>query len=271
MNLLLSESSMIHWPYYEQLFAQLAIQVNVQHVAKIDARLLRKQTDFCLVIDEQGLSLAKDGMQIQPNWCGQLPRLKRATIKNELLARACRIQDQPLIIDATAGLGHDGLLLAWLGAQVMMLERHPILFALLKDSQTQAKRHTLLAPVVEKIQLIHTDANTYFTNSTHVKADVIYLDPMFPKSAHKQAQVKKDMQVLHQLLHCHTQAIDLGDALLPLAQQIARRVIVKRPRHAHFLNEQVPQHQWQGDACRFDGYFQPQYLIESSNDKINAS
>jgi hypothetical protein len=53
-----------------------------------------------------------------------------------------------------------------------------------------------------------------------------------------------------------------------LAQQVAARVIVKRPRHAPTLGSAVPQHQWLGDACRFDGYFQPALSsvnIEHSN------
>ena len=40
-----------------------------------------------------------------------------------------------------------------------------------------------------------------------------------------------------------------------LAKKIAKRVIVKRPRHAVYLAEQHPDHQWLGDACRFDAYF----------------
>ncbi len=40
--------------------------------------------------------------------------------------------------------------------------------------------------------------------------------------------------------------MDLGDHLLELAKKVAKRVIVKRPRHAIFLANQEPAHQWQG-------------------------
>lgn len=63
------------------------------------------------------------------------------------------------------------------------------------------------------------------------------------------------MQLLHLLLPEDGQ-MDLGDQLLALARQMAKRVVVKRPRHAVFLNDETPDHQWQGDACRFDAYFQ---------------
>ena len=91
--------------------------------------------------------------------------------------------------------------------------------------------------------------------------DVVYLDPMFPQrdqhqqAQKKQAQVKKQMQLLHLLLP-EDGEMDLGDHLLGLAQQIAKRVVVKRPRLAVFLAGKETTHQWQGDACRFDAYFQ---------------
>ena len=68
------------------------------------------------------------------------------------------------------------------------------------------------------------------------------------------------MQLLHLLLPEHGE-MDLGDNLLALAQAIAKRVVVKRPRLAVFLAGQAPQHQWQGDACRFDAYFQHDLML----------
>jgi 16S rRNA (guanine1516-N2)-methyltransferase len=54
--------------------------------------------------------------------------------------------------------------------------------------------------------------------------------------------------------------MDLGDNLLGLAQKVAKRVVVKRPRLAVFLANQETTHQWLGDACRFDAYFQHEHL-----------
>ena len=54
--------------------------------------------------------------------------------------------------------------------------------------------------------------------------------------------------------------MDLGDYLLVLARKISKRVVVKRPRLAIFLDDQSPDHQWQGDACRFDAYFNKQVI-----------
>ena len=229
-------------------------------------RQLRQQPELMLLCDEQGLWLAADGMRMQPDWIGQLPRLKRATVKNELAARACQLSQQPRLIDATAGLGHDALLMAWLGANVQLVGRHPVLWALLHSAQQQAAQDPRLAATVARITLYHQDSVQYLQQA---QADVVYLDPMFPKAESSKAAplVKKDMQILHRLLH---DDLDLGEDLLAPARQIAARVIVKRPRHAPVLAGCEPDHRWLGDACRFDGYFTV-HPSEQSTDHDDAS
>ena len=44
----------------------------------------------------------------------------------------------PLVVDATAGLGRDAFVLASLGCRVVMLERSPVVAALLADGLTRA-------------------------------------------------------------------------------------------------------------------------------------
>lgn len=228
------------------------------------ARELRKQPELGLIYDAQGLWLAANGMKMQPDWVGQLPRLYRAGIRNELLARACLISSTANIVDATAGLGHDALLLAWLGASVTMVERHPILAALLMDAKAQAARHSdeRLHQTLTRMKVVFAKSEVYLIDhAIHRAVDVVYLDPMFPKAAtdKKQPLVKKEMQILQHLLSIprHSDVdMDWGDALLPLAMNVAKRVVVKRPRLAEPLAGVEPAHRWLGDACRFDGYFQ---------------
>lgn len=246
-----------HW---QQRLHQLQVDVELKHVEQINARFLRQHAELALLVDEHGLWLSANGMKMQPAWQDEIHRLKRATVKNELIARACQMGKTAKILDATAGLGHDGLLLAWLGAEVILLERHPILFALLESSLAQANLDPVLTKVAQRIQVIHVESEHYLAELTQDQFDVIYLDPMFPnrdanqKQEKKQAQVKKQMQLLHLLLP-DDGVMDLGEKLLHLATVKAERVIVKRPKLAVFLDGQEPQHQWLGDACRFDGYF----------------
>ena len=51
-------------------------------------------------------------MKMQPDWKAEIPRLKRASLKSEMIARACQLGEKPVLVDATAGLGHDSLLMA---------------------------------------------------------------------------------------------------------------------------------------------------------------
>lgn len=246
--------------FWQEQLNQLNYQVNLILVEQINIKFLRTNPDLSLILDDDGVHLAWNGMKMQPAWHDELYRLKQASRKNELLARACQVKQGQQILDATAGLGHDGLLLASLGAKLTMLERHPILYVLLQASLQQARQQPTLQQIVENIQIIHVDATDYLREIAVEQFDLIYLDPMFPqrdanqKQAKKQAQVKKQMQILHHLL-AEQDGVDLGEALLDLALAKAHRVIVKRPRHAEPLNQAIPQHQWLGDACRFDGYF----------------
>lgn len=247
---------------YQSVLSLRGMLVNIEVIEKLNARFLRLNPEIALCVDESGLSLCANGMKMQPDWKAEIPRLKRASLKSEMIARACNLSEKPQLLDATAGLGHDSLLLASLGAEVTLVERHPILFTLLEDSKAQAENDPFLAKVVARIHLVFSDSGDYLQQqidqNNHV--DVIYLDPMFPQrdqnqqAVKKQAQVKKQMQLLHLLLP-EDGEMDLGDHLLVLAQDIAKRVVVKRPRLAVFLNDQQPNHQWQGDACRFDAYF----------------
>lgn len=245
---------------WQTRLSELGVKTEVVSVEQINARFLRHHPDIALNVDENGLWLSANGMRMQPAWHEEVHRLKRATVKNELIARACQMGKTTSILDATAGLGHDGLLLAWLGAKVVLLERHPVLYALLVSALEQALQHPVLSDVAQRVQVIHTESAEYLSKIEAQQYDVIYLDPMFPqrdanqKQEKKQAQVKKQMQLLHLLLP-DDGVMDLGEQLLNLAQPKADRVIVKRPKHAIFLDDQEPQHQWVGDACRFDGYF----------------
>jgi len=242
--------------------AELHVQLDGQVVEKINARFLRLNPDMALVLDEDGLSLAANGMKMQPDWCAEIPRLKRASLKSEMIARACQLGEKPTLVDATAGLGHDSLLMAYLGADVCLVERHPILFVLLEYAKAQAEQDPFLQTFVSRIQLVFADSNVYLQQlaQQNQQVDVVYLDPMFPQrdqnqqAVKKQAQVKKQMQLLHLLLPENGE-MDLGDQLLDFARKIAKRVVVKRPRHAIYLADQTPDHQWLGDACRFDAYF----------------
>lgn len=172
--------------------------------------------------------------------------------RDELLARAVGIKggNLPTILDATAGLGRDAFLLASLGCEVTLCERHPIVFALLEDGLSRARQVPALVSVLERMQLVAGDAAAYLESVAVLAPDVVVLDPMFPERG-KSALVKKPMRLFHGLVGKDPDA----DRLLALALERAqRRVVVKRPLHAPALGGLAPSFSHKGKAIRFDVY-----------------
>jgi 16S rRNA (guanine1516-N2)-methyltransferase len=212
---------------------------------------------FILILSKQGLALKstekKDWSNLQVDFLkGTLGyRLRHVQGQKQLLAKAVgsKIHPKANILDLTAGLGNDGFILAQLGFSITLLERSPIIAALLQDGLDRALNDKEYA--ANDIQLIHAEAKTYLNQiDTKKLPDIIYLDPMYPHS-NKSALVKKEMRFLRQIVGNDTDA----STLLPLALALARkRVIVKRARSAAFLSTLKPQHSISGKRLRFDIY-----------------
>lgn len=169
----------------------------------------------------------------------------------QAIARAVGLKHSPelRIADLTAGLGEDAFVLAGLGASVVMVERHPVVAALLEDGLRRGRQVAANADIlaaVERLSLVVADARTWLAETP--SPDVIYLDPMFPER-HKSALVRKEMQVLQRLVG----ADDDSDELLERALSAARyRVVVKRSRHAPPLAGREPTFAVTGKTTRFD-------------------
>lgn len=169
----------------------------------------------------------------------------------ELLIQAAKVRNatQPLLIDAAAGLGRDGFLLAASGFRVLMLECNPVVAALLADGLQRAGQTLELADIAARIRLTTANALDCLPALAE-QPDVIYLDPMFPERS-KTAKVKQDLQLL-QLLD---QKSEPPEQLLfaALAAQ-AKKVVVKRPLKGPFLGDRKPSYSLRGKAVRFDVY-----------------
>lgn len=184
-----------------------------------------------------------------------LYRVKDASLKNELIGRAIGYKpaQQPAIIDATAGLGRDSFILAALGFRVTMIERSPIIYALLQDALERAKKHRLTNAIVSRLCLIHADATEWlYQLSPENYPQVIYLDPMFP-SRQKSASVKKEMIILQELLTKDIHHEKLFNAAMTRTQ---KRIIVKRPRLSEPIMNKTPSFSLRGNSSRFDIYIQ---------------
>ena len=174
--------------------------------------------------------------------------------KGQAIAKAAGLNKgaTPSVLDATAGMGKDAFVLASLGCRVHMVERQPPIYALLVDGFRRAKASDSLPWFEERMSLEHNSAHSAIENNIANQQvfDVVYLDPMFPHRE-KSAKVKKDMAIFQTFVGFDEDA----DSLLPLAYQLAsKRVVVKRPDYAPFLNEQKPNSQITTKKNRFDLY-----------------
>lgn len=243
--------------------AAQALAVRLQQPVKLDIDVASLEVpDFVVLFDQHGVSLQQTGRKapgpIRAEFAeGSVDhRRKFGGGKGQMIAKAVGVKAgvYPKVLDATAGLGKDAFVLATLGCRVQMLERSPVVHALLQDGLTRARsdfEDPELAHIIARMELLAVDSQDYLAQiSDDDKPDVIYLDPMFP-DRNKTADVKKEMAAFHHVVGKDEDA----DLLLEKALSKANyRVVVKRPRKASFINNKTPSYQLEGKSSRYDIY-----------------
>jgi len=156
------------------------------------------------------------------------------------------------VLDATGGMGNDSLLLCGQGYRVTTLERNALLVVMMRDAflhlgdSEWAGSNTAIMPTV-----IHDDARDWL-RARKKPADCIYLDPMFPPKRKSSAAVNKDIRLLQELCGSDEDSTELLDVA---RTSNARRVVVKRPRHAEPLAPDYSD-SFSGKLVRYDLYLQ---------------
>ena len=170
----------------------------------------------------------------------------------QMIAKAVGIQPgvRPTILDATAGLGRDSFVLASLGCSVTMIERQPLIAALLEDGLSRAQNEAVEGPIVARMALLQGNAIDRMLSWADTAPQVVYLDPMFPHRE-KSSLVKKEMRIFRQLAGDDDDAPALLEAAMKLA---SHRVVVKRPRKAPAIDGPHPNYALEGKSSRFDIY-----------------
>jgi 16S rRNA (guanine1516-N2)-methyltransferase len=173
--------------------------------------------------------------------------------KGQDIAKAVGLKKlkNPTVADLTAGLGRDAFVLASLGCDVTLVERSPVVHALLQDALRRAHNcgDEEILTIVASMHLVRADALEWLA----VKGggfDVIYLDPMFPERT-KSALVKKEMRFFHDIVG---EDMDADLLLDPARAHCRHRVVVKRPAGAPSLDGQSPAYFVGGKSTRFDVY-----------------
>ncbi|MDP1932514.1 MAG: class I SAM-dependent methyltransferase [Gammaproteobacteria bacterium] len=219
-------------------------------------------SDYCrfIIFFQQGrLSLQQTAARAPGAICvdfddSALTYRRNHPVQPEALLKASGVKQGGMcrVLDATAGLGQDAFIFASAGCQVILMERSLVLHALLADGLRRAaeSENDRVAESSGRMTLIHGDSASLSIKDIDERPEVVYLDPMFP-DRRKSAKVKKNMFLLQQLLETDIPSADLLGNALHIA---SRRVVVKRPRHADFLEGRRPSHQLVGKASRFDVY-----------------
>ncbi|MEI6894624.1 MAG: class I SAM-dependent methyltransferase [Colwellia sp.] len=154
----------------------------------------------------------------------------------------------PHVLDATAGLGRDAFVLASLGCQLTLMERMPVVAALLDDGIERAKLNSDVGDIAQNMQLIH--ASSIESMNLASAPDVVYLDPMFPHRE-KSAAIKKEMRIFQSLVG---EDLDADGLLAPALALAKYRVVVKRPSYAPPLADKKPSMSINMKKNRFDVY-----------------
>ncbi len=172
--------------------------------------------------------------------------------RGEAVAKAVGIKGSylPDVVDATAGLGRDAFVLAALGCRVRMIERNPVVAALLDDGLARGYRDAEIGPwLQERMTLLHGSSLTALSEISP-RPQVVYLDPMYPHRQ-KSALVKKEMRVFQGLVGADEDA----DGLLEPARRLAtKRIVVKRPDYAPPMADIPAQAAVTTKSHRFDIY-----------------
>ena len=140
---------------------------------------LDKDAGLCLFVAEERLSLKIPGFSpIFAEFGAAFWSKRKSEGKKQGLVRACKPSAGLKIIDATAGWGRDSAVLASFGAEVLMLERHPVMASLLLDALLHRSE---LDQQQLNLQFHAEDAYSYLNSLDAANyPDVIYIDPMHP-------------------------------------------------------------------------------------------
>ena len=127
------------------------------------------------------------------------------------------------VIDATLGLAKDALHVATvLGCPVTGLERVRLLCCLAEDGLAQlAREDRPWSAGARRVEVVEADAAVWLAAQPTASADVVFLDPMFPRPRPAAAGFE--------LLRAVAWPAPLSPALLREATRVARRVVLKVP------------------------------------------
>lgn len=198
---------------------------------------------FLVCSAEHGLSLRSGGRDGVVHIASRVARPWQVN-RRDPLGRAIG-RGTTEVVDATAGLGGDMLMMLMMGVRVVGIEQSPLLYMILSDRL----KSTIGLNRSEHFDLHCEDSNVLLPHLVP-SPQVIYLDPMFPARRKKSALPRKELVELRNL----AARAETADNLFATARQIAKnRVVVKRLPESAPLAE-APDWSHDGKTVRYDVY-----------------
>ena len=217
---------------------------------RLDIELRDRADDSIhLSYDDKGLSLKEGNLTFRGDFSAMASRLRQSGLEREMLVKAARLKNQkevPGLLDATAGMGEDSVILAAAGFRVDLYEQNKIIAELLKDAMDRAAKDPMLADIIGRMTLHVGDSIKAMREGA--TADVILLDPMFPERS-KTGLIKKKFQLLQQLESPCNNGEELLDAALKAKP---KKIVIKRPAKGETLGNIKADFSYSGKAIRYD-------------------
>lgn len=231
---------------YTDRALELASRLRIDYVEK---ETMNREELF-LYYNENGLSLNANGQSMRGDFRTMVKRLQHNNLSHELLVKASKIKDvagEMRLLDATAGMGEDSLILAAAGFKVDMYEYNPIIAALLEDALLRGRNDPDLAVIVSRMT-VHNEDSIEAMRHLDYRPDCILLDPMFP-ARQKSSLVKKKFQLLQQL---EQPCMEERELLEAATMAKPRKIIIKRMLKGPYLANIKPSYSITGKSIRYD-------------------
>ena len=200
--------------------------------------------DYGLVFEQGILTLRDIENPKFRSICMSVHSVARLSRKN-LLGRAIG-RKVNTIVDGTAGLGADAMLMARMGYCVTTVERSPVFAALIEDGISQIESRTANLSINQRFG----DTRSILPD-IEPPPDAVYLDPMFPKGRKPSVKVVRPLEVLRDITNDDSDADELFESAI---RHATRRVIVKRPNFAGSIQPDRLSMSIRGKLVRYDIY-----------------
>ena len=206
--------------------------------------LANEKLTFNSYLDDELRSLNIDFLSGSIGW-----RLNRSEHEKHIKKALGKSLNPLNIFDATAGMLADTMIFLSLDHKVVACEQSKIIYLLIRDACDRAKASL---PFFDNLTLLNGDARDIYSEKKDIDFDVIYLDPLYPKTK-KASKGSGEIDLLRKIIDLEG-IEDVGDGIFHTFQSADyKKIILKRPIKAPLICNKI-NYQIKGKSTRFDIY-----------------